>query len=137
MLDRIYLILLVRFRRNIPGLSPESAHRRAINAVHGYIVSLCAAAVLLALIVSRALSGHGYSLSAKEIQIAQVAVVILIGFAIYRSERQLTRFMLSPPSIAADETESDRRFLNLVRLVAFGSVAVMIGLTILIRHLQS
>jgi hypothetical protein len=103
--------------------------------VHGYIVWTSAATALLALVVGRTIADQGYQFSNGEIQAAQLAAAALVVGMLCLVEVRLRKFAISPPAFALEESLSDRRFLNLVRIFSFGSFIGVMLIGVLLRNL--
>lgn len=120
--DKTFLILFSRARRDIGGEHVKHAWRSAINKLAGYVALLAIVLVASAFFLVHVFVRAGSLPIEKETGQGAAIVIFMIGYVVlYRRYRGLAEH---PPALQPDESAAQTRYLFWVRVIVFGSFLV-------------
>lgn len=130
--DKTFLILFSRARRDLGGEHVKNAWQRAINKLAGYVALLAIVLVASAFLLVHLFVRAGSPPIEKGTGQGAAIVIFMIGYVIlYRRYRGLSEL---PPALQPDESAAQTRYLFWVRVIVFGSflmtliIALIVGL---------
>jgi hypothetical protein len=131
-LDKAYVIVLSRYRRQLGDVQFESACRRARDTIYFYLAFLGAAIVCGFMLIVAAYSGAGSSLLERELGVMQLFMALAFLGAMLFLNRRFSGFTPSSAMLTREETIEDRRFLFYFRLISIGSFVLVciVGVTL-------
>jgi hypothetical protein len=121
-IDKVFQVVFARYRRKLGDSNLESAWRRAINTVSGYLVLPVAAAVLVLIAMTYSYMGTGTPNEHKQTGqiIAGTAGVVIF----YLFRRRFRKYLSFPSVLASLEARADTRLVFWFRATAVGIFAL-------------
>jgi len=133
LIDKIFLVVFARYRRKVGESNLESAWRSASNKVSGYVAIPIVAVFLILIMATFSLKRIGAPIDSSTQRAAQfVAGVSAVVIAVIL-DRHFKRYLLEPPGLASEESESEKRLVFIFRVIAIG-MFVLACLTGLLLH---
>ena len=130
--DKTFLILFSRARRDLGGEHVKNAWQRAINKLAGYVALLAIVLVASAFLLVHLFVRAGSPPIEKGTGQGAAIVIFMIGYIIlYRRSRGLSEL---PHALQPDDSAAQTRYLVWVRVIVFGSflmtliIALIVGL---------
>jgi len=123
LLERLFLILLARARRELGGRDQEAAWHRAFNAFSSYLVLPAIAAIGLVMLSYRVLAEPGVrSISKVPWQIGGMLVLGGVYVWLYRKFQKYLHYSpVSPPA----ESAADTQFIWRSRVISIATFVVV------------
>ena len=118
-LDRVFLIVFARYRREKKGSNLESAWYAANYKVSMYVTWPIAAAAVVLIAIIYSLVSLGTQADHKKM--AQIVAVIAWVVAAVSLDRRFRKYLYDPPPLIPEESISDRQLVFRFRSVLFGA----------------
>ena len=123
LLDRVFEVLLARWRRKLGDSKLELAWKRANFKMSGYLLPPVATVTMLLVSASYLFLRTGSFVEHKRaVQI--IGVGIWFGMSMML-ERRFRKYLVDPPAVPAEESSEDRRFLLEFRVTTLGTFLLM------------
>lgn len=122
MLDRVFLIVFARYRRQIGDSNIASAWQRACYKVAGYISWPLAVTTLVSVVVAYALIRTGSPADHK--RFGQIAAVVVWLVVVVLLNRRFRKYLSDPPALASEESRTEKQLVLRFRVLSFGVFAL-------------